>query len=457
MPPGEKNLTNKKIGYRLHPIAQRLKIPNNQKFIIMANLQKVDELTSEMFPGFSEARRNLRAEWSKTTGIAWEDYLLRAFYNANPAYQSFARKFESKGLDISNVPVTDDLEAYFEALNSRLAGIPPEKKDRIPGFTNTENTSVHKTNYGWMAETKVNVSGKSWVITTTKRRNGKISTHCHTVQDNGNGCYTYSPFGRDANESFWLNETAGKATENKIREIHFKSLADFDVKAEGGELPEAKKEYEIKVGQIIFTDMIHSDNRQERVIYEIESGRFGTTYKTVLLDGSKTKLDDHVTPWEKKFGIGVYYKENEALDQDQINELLISAHENMKLEAAAMQVQDQINREQREAKEKYLSQFKQADRRATTNIIKRHILKTWPDVRKVDIKTDVYTGGSSMDVRYYSSERIEALESFVDTFQYGKFNSMEDIYECSDNDAPIIEGHILQTYKYCRSYFNEIN
>jgi len=290
-----------------------------------------------------------------------------------------------------------------------------------------------------------------------KRYSGKIGTHCHIVKDSGNGCYTYSPLGQDKNESFYLNETVGKSTEKKIKEIHFKSLADFDAKAEAGELPEAKKEYEIKVGQIIFTDRIQHDNRQERVIYEIENGRFGFTYKSVLLDGSKTMLDDRLTPWSKKFGIGVYFKEGEILEQDEINNLLISAHKNMKQAEALRKVQEQINWEQREEKEKYLSQFRQADRRKTTSIIKRHILKTWPEVRKVEVKTDVYSGGSSMDVRYYSPERINALDSFIDTFQYGRFNSMEDIYEYSGHDAPIIDGYILQTYKYCSTDWEEDN
>lgn len=353
--------------------------------------------------------------------------------------------------------VIKEIEAYLHKLERPELYTPSrEKKEPQSTFTNRENTRIYKDFAGdWIGETKLKVNGKSWVIYTAKFRNKMIGTNCRLVQDEGNGCYSFRLSSNSNNESFYLNEVRGIATEKKIKEIHFKSLADFDAKQEAGELPEAKKEYKIKVGQVIFTHGL--ENERKRVIYDIEAGKFGTIYKSVLLNGSETATDDHLTPFREKFGIGVYYNEGEMLEQDEITDLLISAHENMKQTEALRKVQEQVNREQREEKEKYLSQFKQADRRKTSEIVKREILKRWPEVRKVTVKTDVYSGGSSMDVRYYAPNEIEDIEAFVNSFQYGRFNGMEDIYECSGDDAPIIDGYILQTYKYCGTEWEEDN
>ena len=328
--------------------------------------------------------------------------------------------------------------------------------EKRSSFSHLENTKVYQ-NYhnGWTAETKVKVNGKNWVITTLKRSGGKISTHCQKVEDQGNGNYSYMLFSSDKTESFWLNELpkGTKATEKVIREAHFKSLALFDEKQEAGELPNEKEEYKIEVGQVLFTDGPWDENR--RVIYEIEPGSFGIKYKTVHLDGSRTEIDDYISPFSKKFGIGVYYKENDKIDVSLIPDLLISAYENMEQEKAAEAVQTQINQEQQKAKAEYLSQFIRADRRTSTNILKRHILKTFPTVQKVEVKTDSFSGGSSMDVNYYAPKEIKELEALIDRFQYGSFNGMEDIYESNpDHTEIIIDGHILVDYKYtgCKFY-----
>jgi hypothetical protein len=320
-------------------------------------------------------------------------------------------------------------------------------------FSNTENTKIYNSFHGWTGETKVKVNGKNWVLTTMKRHSGTIGTHCHVVQDEGNGSYSFMMFGdNDPKENFWLNilPKGTKATEKTIREAHFKALAEFDQKSEAGELPSAKEEYKIEVGQVIFTDGY--ENSYRRAIYKIE----GTRFYTVLLDGSNTRIDTHIRPWSKKFGIGVYYREGDKVSPEQVENLLIDAHRNMELKKAADEAQRIINEQQAKAKAEYLSQFQKADRRTTTNIIKRHILKTWPQVQKVEVKTDVFSGGDSQDVTYYAPERIEALETFVRSFREGHFNSMEDLYEYdSDKSEIILEGHILQTYKYSSAHFEK--
>lgn len=157
-----------------------------------------------------------------------------------------------------------------------------------------------------------------------------------------------------------------------------------------------------------------------------------------MLDGTGFKVDNNIRDFENKFGIGVYYKKGDALPEEKIPDLLLICHEWEKQETALKEAQSIIDKHQGEAKAAYLSQFKPADRKTSTAIVKRHIKKTWPQVQKVSIKTDVYAGGSSMDVTYSASEIIPEIESFVDSFQDGHFNSMEDIYEYSDNKEIIL-------------------
>ncbi len=192
-------------------------------------------------------------------------------------------------------------------------------------FQEKEITKFSKRD-GWAGTTEVKVNGRNWVITTRKWSRG-IATHCRAVNDEGGGSYSFSIFTNNKDEDFYLNQQdkSVMATESKIREIHFKSLSDFDTLQQSKHIPEKKV---IGVGQIIFTDMIQSYNEsRKRVIYEVV--RDGH-YKTVLLDGSDISQDDYVRPYSEKFGIGVYYNEGEVLDQDTINDLLITAHQKIK-------------------------------------------------------------------------------------------------------------------------------
>lgn len=202
-------------------------------------------------------------------------------------------------------------------------------KQFIPTFTTDENTRIYNhISNGWTGSTKVNINGKNWVITTLKRHTGVISTHCHTVKDEGNGAFSYAIFGHDNNESFYLNvlPKGTRATEKTIKEAHYKSLCLFDAKREANELPNNKEEYQIKIGQVFFTDGPGYD-RLRRAVCEILPG---DKYKTVLLDGSNIKHDSHVRPYSKKFGIGTYFNEGDVISEEQVNDLLITAHLNIK-------------------------------------------------------------------------------------------------------------------------------
>jgi len=320
-----------------------------------------------------------------------------------------------------------------------------------PSFTDQEQTRVYDSvHYGWTAETRIKIDGKNWVITTSKRSSGGISTHCHAVQDEGGGSISFSMAFGDTSENFHLNiQRNVRCTEKAIRENHAEGMKQFYAKKEAGELPKLTEDEIVKIGTVLFTDGNGSQRR--RAVYEIE----GNKYKTVLLDGSRLEVDSHVRPYSKKFGIGVYFKPGDCITLAEINELIPQARANMKIQAEKDAIKQQEANKAAEEKRQYLSQFKKADRRTTTEIVKRHIRATWPAVQIVAVKTDVFSGGDSMDVTYHAPERIAELETFVKSFQEGHFDGMTDMYEYHDRPEIILEGHILQSYKFASSHFSK--
>lgn len=308
-------------------------------------------------------------------------------------------------------------------------------------FSEQPQTRFFKSYHGIEGETRVKIAGKCWDISTSKGGSGVISTHCHAVTDEGNGNTSFVMFGQDEGESFHVNilPRGTRATEKTIREAHAEGLKQFYAKSAVGELPKA--DAEIQIGQILFTDYIQRPETNRRAVYEIT----GSKFKTVLLDGSRTQFDDHVRPYAKRFGIGTYYNEGEKISQEEIDALLIQARENMKVQAAADEVQREEAAKKAAEKKEHLSQFTKADRRKSTTILKAHILKAFPSVSKVEIKTD----SRSMDVTYYAPSKIEELETLLADFREGHFNGMEDIYEYSkDREEVILEDHILESYQY---------
>lgn len=214
----------------------------------------------------------------------------------------------------------------------------------------------------------------------------------------------------------------------------------------------------LSVGQIFFLNGYGQDvhSHERLAVYEIYKSDFDgrTNYKWVNLDKPKRGIVNAYTirHVSKLHGIGHYYQDNQFCTPDEITDALAEAINAEKNEA----VIKEAGKIAAEEKQKYLSQFKKADRRTTTNILKRHILKTWQQVSKVEIRTDVYSGGDSMDVTYYAPEQIESLETFIRSFQEGRFNGMIDLYEYDSNKEEIIlEGHILQTYKFSFARFEQ--
>jgi len=83
--------------------------------------------------------------------------------------------------------------------------------------------------------------------------------------------------------------------------------------------------------------------------------------------------------------------------------------------------------------------------RETTNTLKKYFrTKYGIDVK---IKTEKYSGGSSINIDYVLGPDAKEIEKEVANASYGSFNSMEDIYEF-DRKEFIVDGKSLEQFKY---------
>lgn len=180
-------------------------------------------------------------------------------------------------------------------------------------------TLIYKGRDGWEAKstTDTDANGKAWQISTYKRKTG---VECYAIegQDEGNGCFSFMMLGGNRlNRLAWQD---GQCNEKKVREVHAAGLIAFQQHMKTQE--PATQKYVLKVGQVIFTDFIQHSERAERVICEvIRPGHF----KSVLIDGTGFKFDDHVRDYKEKFGIGVYYNEGETLPLETVQQLVKEA------------------------------------------------------------------------------------------------------------------------------------
>lgn len=195
-----------------------------------------------------------------------------------------------------------------------------------------------KTNYfkalrgGYQAETmtETDANGHAWQITTMKRSNGLVSCSAIQGSDNGSGIFSYEMFGAKRLD---LAKEKTNGTEAAIKRVHAAGLAEFE-KVQAATPQITAPAYVVTVGQILFTDSCGQWDERKRVIYEVVSpGRF----KTVTLDGQQLRHDDHVSPYNDKFGIGTYYNEGETLQLEEVNNLVNQARQATEEREAAEQ------------------------------------------------------------------------------------------------------------------------
>lgn len=321
----------------------------------------------------------------------------------------------------------------------------------------TEETTVKKGHNGWEAETIVEVEKKTYALMTSKSYNGHLFSTAHEVVISNSGGYTTTTYLDMMNAFFSMRHNEYKrSTEKTVREAHTKFLLAFDEKVK--QMPSEEFNQEPEIGDILFLDgydKTFKSPENNHIIYKIE----GTKCFTVEAETLELNVHNYVKPYSKKFGIGIYYDKSHnmqslGIDENKLSDMLIEAQDVKRETEAKLQKAQEEAKKKAEEKQKYLSQFKTASIRETTNIIKKHILANY-DVSKVFVKTDSYANGSSMDVTYVAPSQITELERFIKSFQYGYFDGMNDIYEYHDNDEIILDGYILKEYKYVFARWQE--
>lgn len=191
--------------------------------------------------------------------------------------------------------------------------------------TQNQETKVVNSYYGWTAETFETVNGQDWRITTMKRSNGKIISNAQA----GNKTDIGFSFMMCGSKRFTLISEKGKATEQAIRKQHAKALILFDEHEEIKGAKAAGKPYEVKEGQILFLNGYGQDeySHDDLAVYKIEKTSFGTQYHTVNLKTYQLSKKDHIRNITEKFGIGIYYKEGDVIDEEALTNAVITAKE----------------------------------------------------------------------------------------------------------------------------------
>jgi hypothetical protein len=221
-----------------------------------------------------------------------------------------------------------------------------EKKKFI---TEHEQTRITKSFHGgWSGETLVKIKGYCYQISTNKNSRGEIHSEAMKVTDRGSDknfrCIEIDILSA---KRYDLGRIKGLATEKNIREQHLKALCTFDEIQD--QLPELKEAYKIEPGQVVFLNGYGQDeyDHENQFIYKIdEDNYYSVNEKNLQLSQEKlSRLKDI----KDKFGIGIYYKQNDKAEMDYINNLVIDAHEKIK--------RDEAERPAREAEAKALLAF----------------------------------------------------------------------------------------------------
>jgi len=272
-------------------------------------------------------------------------------------------------------------------------------------FKHTETTRIINSFHGWMGETTLKVNGQAWVITTMKRHSGIILSNAQPVNDEGKGSYSFVMF---QDKSIALIQERGKATEAKIKDLHYKALAIFDEKSEAGELPNRTEDYKIEVGQVVFLNGYGQDehSHERKAVYQIdEKMAYCVNLETLALTRHELYT---IRDINDKFGIGIYYKQGDTVDQEILTNAVIEAKEKEKREA------------EREASEKLLVN---AERQAKIEIGAER-LKAIPAGAVSVIVAELRQNESDPMTDYYGSSILKTVYLAFSTHKRDLFAEM---------------------------------
>lgn len=208
------------------------------------------------------------------------------------------------------------------------------------------HTRYGKSFNGWKGETLIlDLNGYDWQITTSKGNKGLHST-AQAGCSHDEGDYRTFKFQLFSDPNITLVQSDKRCTEKMIKDLHATALIIFDQKVTAGELPsKTDPDYEIKPGQRIFLDNPQTPV-SNLVIYNIEKIHGELFYQFVNIDNLALGQTAHLDNYEDKFGIGYYYRKDEFMDIDQVNNLVIEAKAKQKLDRERKeQENDAVRRE----------------------------------------------------------------------------------------------------------------
>jgi len=234
-------------------------------------------------------------------------------------------------------------------------------------------------------------------------------------KSNGFISYSFNPF---TAKTYPLGVAQGLATEAKIKELHLKALADFDLMQDS--LPSKADAYSIVPGQVVFLNGYGQDeyNHERCIVYKVTEDQ----YFYICEDSLKISHDslNNLKDIKEKFGIGYYYKKGDVIqDPEFINNLLIDAHEKKakdEAEKPAREAQERAEHEKavNELLEKYPYLIR-SDKNGGVHVAKNiriELKRAFPDV-----KFSITSEYSSVNIKWTDGPSLSSVKRITDKYE----------------------------------------
>lgn len=78
--------------------------------------------------------------------------------------------------------------------------------------------------------------------------------------------------------------------------------------------------------------------------------------------------------------------------------------------------------------------------------IKQELKKEFPAV-KFSVKSQTYSGGSSVDVSWTDGPTTDEVDTILGKYEYGRFNGMEDMYEMTNVRKDIPQAKYVMSHR----------
>jgi hypothetical protein len=322
----------------------------------------------------------------------------------------------------------------------------------------TQQTTTAKKYHGWTSETIVNKGGFQFQVYTNKQSDGTIRSTAQKLLNNSNTgdaqIISFICFDNDPDNRITLLSKKATATEQNIKSFHAEALAIF----ENYQLKSVKP-LEPGVNTIFWMEgysHYKGEIGNEYICYAVETDKWGTTYKCVEPTELKFLNIDHPRHETKRFGIGHYYNESYVFigSEDDLNNIIIEAHQATKEREAAAEIAKQEAAKLQAEKDAFLSQYQNADVRKTGALLKAYA-KTL-GIHSVSVKYDSFSMGNSYDITYQATEENETFENLCNSLQTASYNAYEDYWDSKGVEPVILEGYILNAFKYVHVKFEQI-